>query len=98
MEESKAVAPDGISFETFVLSLGASGLVHLGQATNPETGNLEEQRALAQQTIDLLGMLELKTRGNLSEKEARVLQATLYDLRMRFIEVCRGPEAEDEEG
>ena len=80
---------EGLSFETFVLSMGASALVHLGQTPNPETGERAAHRAMAQQSIDLLAMLEIKTRGNLTDGERRVLQATLYDLRMRFIEVYR---------
>ena len=79
-----------VSFETFVLSLGANALVHLGEAPHPETGALAKLLPLARQTIDILGILADKTVGNLTDHEARVLQATLYDLRMRFIEHSGG--------
>lgn len=79
--------PD-MNFETFVLSMGANALVHLGLVPHPETKAVSKDLELARQTIDILGVLADKTRGNLSATEERVLQATLYDLRMRFIECC----------
>jgi hypothetical protein len=45
---------------------------------------------LARQTIDLLGLLEQKTHGNLTGEEERILSAALYDLRQRFLEVGKG--------
>ena len=75
-------------FPTFVLSLAHSALVHLGDVPDPGHGvtrNLE----LARQTIDLLALLEEKTRGNLSGEEERILSASLYDLRLRFVEITK---------
>ncbi len=89
-------APSTVNFETFVLSMGANALVHLGEVPHPETDQRVVNLALAQQTIDILGVLSEKTRGNLTDQEARVLQATLYDLRMRFIEVFNGTAPEDD--
>ena len=83
-------AKSTVNFETFILSMGANALVHLGDVPHPETQQEMVDLALAQQTIDILGVLSEKTRGNLTDQEARVLQATLYDLRMRFIEACNG--------
>jgi hypothetical protein len=75
-----------IDFTTFILSLSHSALMHLGEAPSPETGTIEENLALARQTIDLVGMLEEKTRGNLSGDEERLIAQILFDLRMRFVE------------
>jgi hypothetical protein len=75
-----------IDFSTFVLSLSHSALMHLGQAPHPETGGLEKSLPMARQTIDLLGMLEEKTKGNLSGDEERLLTQILFDLRMRYVE------------
>lgn len=86
-----------VTFETFILSMGANALVHLGEVPHPETGEQLQNLAMAEQTIDLLGVLAEKTRGNLTDGEARVLQATLYDLRMRFIECCGGGEDDEPE-
>jgi len=79
----------GIDFATFVLSLSHSALVHLGDAPNPTNGAPDQNLPMARQTIDLLGLLEQKTRGNLSGQEERVLQQAVYDLRLRYVEVSR---------
>ncbi len=76
-----------IDFATFVLSLSHSALMHLGEAPHPETNAVEKSLPLARQTIDLLGMLEEKTKGNLSGDEERLLGQILYDLRVRFVEI-----------
>ncbi len=83
MHEEK---PAQIDFYTFVLSLGSSAFVHLGDAPHPETGEvMKADLALAKQTIDILSMLEEKTRGNLNEEEARFLENLLTDLRLRYV-------------
>ncbi len=78
-----------IDFTTFVLSLSHSVLVHLGDAPNPVDGTPDQNMPMARQTIDLLGLLEQKTRGNLTGEEERVLQQVLYDLRLRYVEISR---------
>ena len=74
-----------INFSTFVFSLNASALVNLGEIENPGTGKIEKNLALAKQTIDILGMLEEKTRGNLTADEANLLKSILYDLRLNYV-------------
>ena len=81
-------APGDVQFESFVMGMATSALVHLGVAPHPETGEPARDIEVARQTIDLLAMLEDKTRGNLTERERQVLQATLYDLRMRYLDCC----------
>lgn len=78
-----------ISFGTFVISLASSAVFHLGEAPHPETGKAEQNLVLAKQTIDLLGILQEKTRGNLTDEESRLLQSLLYDLRVRFVAASR---------
>jgi len=87
-DEKKAPALD---FNALVLSLGSSALVHMGEAPDPTTGQKREQPELtmAQQSIDLLAMLQEKTRGNLTAEEARFLENMLFDLRMLFVQVSR---------
>ena len=75
-----------VDFATFVLSLSHSALMHMGEAPNPETGTIETSLPLARQTIDLVAMLEEKTKGNLTGDEERLLGQILFDLRMRFVE------------
>lgn len=76
-------------FVTFVLSLNQNALLHLGDAPDPATGAAERDLALARQTIDLLALLQDKTRNNLTGEEEQVLHQVLYDLRMRYVEVSR---------
>jgi hypothetical protein len=76
-----------IDFYTFVLSLGSSAFVHLGDAPHPETGAPgAPDLFLAKQTIDILAMLREKTKGNLTPEEERFLDSLLTDLRIRFVE------------
>lgn len=77
-----------LDFSTFILSLSHSALVHLGDAPQPD-GVVEQDLALARQTIDILGMLQEKTRGNLSGAEERLINQVLTDLRLRFVEVAK---------
>jgi Domain of unknown function (DUF1844) len=76
-----------MDFAMFILSLNHSALVHLGEAPNPETGAVEKHLPLARQTIDLIAMLEEKTKGNLTGDEERLVGQILFDLRMRFVAV-----------
>jgi hypothetical protein len=76
-----------VEFTTFVLSLSHSALMHLGEAPDPETGGVPQKNLLlARQTIDLIAMLEEKTKGNLTGDEERLLAQILFDLRMRYVE------------
>ncbi len=79
-----------VDFATFILSLSHSALMHLGEAPDPETGGIERNLPLARQTIDLIAMLEEKTRGNLVGDEERLVGQILFDLRMRFVEQSKG--------
>jgi hypothetical protein len=74
-----------ISFSTFIMSLNASVLVNLGLETDPTTGTKSSNLSLARQTIDILVMLEEKTRGNLEDDERRLLTHLLYELRLLYI-------------
>ena len=75
-----------IDFATFVLSLSHSALMHLGEAPDPETNQTHVDLPLAKQNIDILGLLEEKTKGNLTGDEERLVAQVLFDLRMRFVE------------
>jgi hypothetical protein len=78
-----------VDFATFVLSLSHSALMHLGEAPNPETGTVEKSLPLARQTIDLIAMLDERTKGNLTGDEERLIGQILFDLRMRYVEVSK---------
>lgn len=78
-----------LDFATFVLSLSHSALMHLGEAPHPESLEVGQNLPMAKQTIDLIGMLEEKTRGNLNGEEERLIEQVLYDLRMRYVELSK---------
>jgi hypothetical protein len=78
-----------VDFSTFILSLSHSALMHLGEAPHPETGGFQKDLPLARQTIDLIAMLEEKTKGNLSGEEERLVAQILFDLRMRYVELSK---------
>ncbi len=74
-----------ITFTSFLISLSSSAFIHLGDIPDPATGETNQDLDLAKQTIDLLGLLRDKTRGNLLEEEEKLFDHLLYDLRMRYI-------------
>ncbi len=75
-----------MDFSTFVFSLSTSAQVHLGEMADPATGKFEKNLPLAKQTIDILSMLQEKTKGNLTGDEEKLLDNVLYMLRMSFVE------------
>ena len=81
------MAEPQLTFTGFVLSLASTAAIHFGDLVDPTTGkpadaNLEG----AAQMIEILALLEQKTRGNLTAEERQVLEQVLYELRMRFVE------------
>jgi len=78
-----------ITFTTFVLSLSTQALAHLGEIPNPMDGQVSKDLTAAKQLIDILGMLAAKTKGNLDETEAGLLDSALYDLRLKYVEQTR---------
>ncbi|HYS27054.1 MAG TPA: DUF1844 domain-containing protein [Vicinamibacterales bacterium] len=79
-----------ISFAAFVLSLAHTAAVHFGDIPDPMSGQMSEANLpAAQQMIDILSLLEAKTRGNLSAEERQLLEQILYELRLRFVEASK---------
>jgi hypothetical protein len=74
-----------INFATFVASLNASALLHLGAIEDPSSGTKDKNLPMAKQTIDILNMLQEKTTGNLSQEEENMLKNILYDLRIMYV-------------
>jgi Domain of unknown function (DUF1844) len=84
-EDAESFQLPEINFATFIFSLNSSVLVHLGIIDDPASGKKVKNLILAKQTIDILGMLEEKTRGNLTKDEKSMLKHILYDLRMIYV-------------
>lgn len=80
-----------LSFTAFVLSLASTAAIHFGDVPDPQTGRPSEPDLEgASQMIEILGLLEEKTRGNLTAEERSMLDQVLYELRMRFVEASQG--------
>lgn len=78
-----------IDFSTFILSMSSSVFLHFGDIPNPETGAKGKNLPVAKQTIDIISMLQEKTKGNLSDDENKLLENILYELRMRYMELVK---------
>jgi len=97
-EEPKPVSPEAaqsdkekepdyppINFTNFVLSLSTSALFHFGDFPDQEGGKTQKNLSAAKQTIDILDMLNEKTKGNLNENENTLIQSVLYELKLRYV-------------
>jgi hypothetical protein len=93
-DETQGQTPDAqqpeISFAAFVLSLTHTAAVHFGDIPDPVSGaTAPANLPAAQQMIDILALLEEKTRGNLTLDERQLLEQILFELRLRFVEAAR---------
>jgi len=77
-----------VDMNTFVLSLSSSALVNLGEVPDPDDGQTRTNLSMARHTIDVLSMLEDRTRGNLTQEEEDLLKNVLFELRMKYVQKC----------
>ena len=77
-----------LSFSTFILSLGTSALMLMGEQLSPENPALPVNLPQAKEIIDILLILEEKTKGNLTEEETNVMRDMLYTLQMKYVELA----------
>ncbi len=73
------------TFGILVSNLAAQAMIELGEIKNPMTNAVSQSLPRAKFTIDLLGILRDKTRGNLTSEEDRFFEDTLYGLKMRYV-------------
>lgn len=76
-------------FAHLVMSLAQSAMMALGKVVNPATNRAEVNLEAAQQTIDLLDMLQAKTRGNLDQDEDRMLKGAISMLKLNYVETAQ---------
>jgi hypothetical protein len=79
-----------LTFTLFVLSLASSAAIHFGDLPGPSGATGAPNLDAAAQMIEILSLLDQKTRGNLTAEERQVLEQVLYELRLRFVEVAGG--------
>ena len=86
--KSEPASPSGttLSFSTFLTSLGYQTLMHLGEVPQPGTQERQVDMEAAKETIDLLVLLETKTRGNRTPEEDKLLKSLLPELQMKFVQ------------
>ncbi|HWW85634.1 MAG TPA: DUF1844 domain-containing protein [Vicinamibacterales bacterium] len=84
--------PESLTFTAFVLSLASTAAIHFGDLPDPVSGEISEPNLDgAAQMIDILTLLEEKTRGNLTAEERQLLEQLLYELRIRYVEATQTP-------
>jgi hypothetical protein len=83
-EEAPGMEPP-IDFPSYILTYYTQGLVLLGEVPNPYTNKTEENLEGVRHTVDILGMLKDKTRGNLAPEEDKLLESVLYELRIKYM-------------
>ena len=96
--QTDSSSSSSINFVAFVLSLAHTAAVHFGDIPDPVSGDKGEVNlAAAQQMIDILSLLEEKTRGNLTAEERQLLEQVLFELRLRYVEASNeAPPAPEE--
>jgi hypothetical protein len=87
------VVPAEVTFNTFVVSLATTAAVHFGDVADPASGEMPQRNIeAAGQAIEMLTLLEEKTRGNLAESEKLFLTQVLFELRARYVEARKAPD------
>ena len=76
-----------VNFNSLILSLSSSALLHLGEIADPHTGEKKRDIALAKHSIDIIAMLREKTKGNLDGEEQKFIDTILADLRLRYVKL-----------
>lgn len=89
MKSTKEEAPNEIDFSTLVYSFATGALISMGVAPDPNTKKVQKNIVMAKQNIEILVMLQNKTKGNLSVEEAKFLENILMEVRLRFVETSR---------
>ena len=83
-KNGKCVMPE-VTFTSFFMALNTSALFHLGEIADPATGLRQKDMMMAKHTIDTMSLLQAKTKGNLDDEEAELVENSIYDLKMRYV-------------
>lgn len=90
LKKAQSSEPPEIDFSSFILSLSTSALIQLGGIADPITQKPAKNLQAAKQTIDILGIMQQKTKGNLTPQEQKLIDTALYDLRMHYVNSSKG--------
>lgn len=94
-QEPQQASDIQINFVSYISSLGYQAMIFLGEIPNPVTNEKDKNLDQAKFLIDTLSMLKDKTKGNLDQQEENLLNATVYELQMKFIEIDKKEEEKD---
>jgi hypothetical protein len=89
---------DEIGFPDLVQVLASQAMLYMGAFPDPQSGRAVVSPPVARAHIDLLGVLEEKTKGNLTDEEQKLLEGVLYELRMQFVELGKAIDQAIKEG
>ena len=84
-------------FMQLVMMFQGMALQNLGKVMNPVTNQIERNLEQAKNMIDILGMLDEKTKGNLNDNEQRLMEHVLFELRMNYVDELKKDEASEEQ-
>lgn len=79
----------GIDLTTLIMSFASAAMISMGRVPDPATGELQKNLVIAQQNIDIIHLLQEKTRGNLTADEERLMEQILYELRMNYVDATK---------
>ena len=84
-EDAHRVPLPEVNFNSLIFSLSSSALLNFGEIADPQTGEKKKDLVLAKHSIDVIAMLQEKTKGNLTDEEQKFLDSILTDLRWRYV-------------
>ncbi|HHN77668.1 MAG TPA: DUF1844 domain-containing protein [Phycisphaerales bacterium] len=97
-EAAKHATPEEIGFIDLIRLLATQALMYMGAFPDPQTGKAMVALDIAKMNIDLLGVVEEKTKGNLTDDEQKMLEGTLHELRLQYVEIARAIQKAADEG
>jgi hypothetical protein len=92
--ENESSAPD-FQFIQLILSLHGAAMQQMGKVQSPITGKIERDLAMCKNTIDMIEMIDRKTKGNLTDDEKRLVDRVLFECRMNFVDEAKKNQAGD---
>jgi hypothetical protein len=88
VEEEKLPLPE-VNFNSLIFSLSSSAFFNLGEIADPQTGQKQKDLPMAKHSIDIIAMLQEKTKGNLNDEEAKFIDNILAELRIRYVKAVK---------
>jgi hypothetical protein len=88
-QDSQRIPLPEVNFNSLIFSLSSSALLNMGDIAEPQTGERKKDLPMAKYSIDIISMLQEKTKGNLTEEEHKFLDNILADLRLRYVKASK---------